>query len=124
MKNILTIERTEITGVSIWFNRSQLINPRQPRTTKLINQSHGRLLFPPDFLLALPVMVKRSPQFLYLYMRNLTFCFARSGFDDFAISMPRKRIKQLRTIVMLSSLKGRMRTPPQYIHDLCQRWGF
>ena len=88
MKNRQTIERTEITGVSIWFNRSQLINPRQPRTTKLINQSHGRLLFPPDFSLALPVMVKRSPQFLYLYMRNLTFCFARSGFDDFAISMP------------------------------------
>jgi hypothetical protein len=47
-----------------------------------------------------------APQFLYLNMRNLTFCFARSGFDDFAISMPRKRIKQLRNIVMLSSLKG------------------
>jgi hypothetical protein len=39
-------------------------------------------------------------------MRNLTFGFARIGFDDFAISMPRKRIKQLRNIVMVSSLKG------------------
>ena len=106
MKNRLTIEKIEITGISIWLNLPQLINPRQPRTTKFINQSHVRLLFPPDLSLALPVMVKRSPQFLYLNMRNLTFGFARIGFDDFAISMPRKRIKQLRNIVMLSSLKG------------------
>ena len=106
MKNRQTIERTEITGVSIWFNRSQLINPRQPRTTKLINQSHGRLLFPPDFSLALLVMVKRSPQFLYLNMRNLTFGFARIGFDDFAISMPRKRINEQKKVVVSSSPKG------------------
>ena len=118
MKNRQTIERTEITGVSIWFNRSQLINPRQPRTTKLINQSHGRLLFPPDFSLALPVMVKRSPQFLYLYMRNLTFCFARSGFDDFAISMPRKRINQFRNILVVSSLKRSLGTSTLCIFDL------
>jgi hypothetical protein len=106
MKNRLTIEKIEITGVRIWLNCSQLINPRQPRTTKFINQSHGRLIFPPNFPLALPVMVQRSPQFLYLNIRNLTFSFARSGFDDLAISVPRKRIKQLRNIVMLSSLKG------------------
>ena len=92
MKNRLAMEKIKITGVSIWLKCSRLINPKQPRTTNIINQSHGRLLFPPKFWLTIPEMVKRSPQSLYFNMGNLTLGVAMSGFDDFAISMPRKRI--------------------------------
>jgi hypothetical protein len=50
------------------------------------------LVIPPKFWLTIPEMVKRSPQSLYFNMGNLTLGLAMSGFDDFAISMPRKRI--------------------------------
>ena len=51
-------------------------------------------------------MVKRSPQSLYFNMRNLTLGLAMSGFDDFAISMPRKRINEQKKVVVSSSPKG------------------
>ena len=106
MKNRLAMEKIKITGVSIWLKCSRLINPKQPRTTNIINQSHGRLLFPPKFWLTIPEMVKRSPQSLYFNMGNLTLGLAMSGFDDFAISMPRKRINEQKKVVVSSSPKG------------------
>ena len=87
-KNKLAIEKIKITGASIWLNRSQLIKPRQPRTTKFINQSHGRLLFSQVFWLALLKMGKRSPQLLDLNMRNLAFGSAMSALLNLQFPCP------------------------------------
>jgi len=57
-------------------------------------------------------------------MLNLTFGSARSGYANFAISMPRRKINQMRNIVILSSLKGPLGTSTLCIFDLCQSWDF
>ena len=88
MKNRLATKKIKITGVSIWLNRSQFIKPKQPRTTKFINQSHGRLLFSQVFWLALQEMGKRSPQLLDLNIRNLAFCSAMSALLNLQFSCP------------------------------------
>ena len=88
MKNRLATKKIKITGDSIWLNRSQFIKPKQPRTTKFINQSHGRLLFSQVFWLALLKMGKRSPQLLDLNMRNLAFGSAMSALLNLQFPCP------------------------------------
>ena len=90
MKNRLAMEKIKITGVNIWLKRSQLIKPRQPRTTKFINQSQGRLLFTQKFWLALPEMGKRSPQILDLNIRNLAFGSAMSALLNLQFPCPER----------------------------------
>ena len=89
MKNRLA-KKIKITGDSIWLNRSQFIKPKQPRTTKFIKQSHGRLLFSQVFWLALLEMGKRSPQLLDLNMRNLAFGSAMSALLNLQFPCPER----------------------------------